>query len=630
MPRPNFKRVTFLCMQQLTNFPYIEEDFDALTNYELLCKVVEYLNEVIANENVQNESILELYNSFNDLKNYVDNYFDNLDVQEEINNKLDEMVEDGTLPTLIAQYIDNYLIVNVRNHGAVGDGETDDTTAINTAIQYAKTNNINKVFIPAGTYLVNGTIILTNKLNIYGAGKNQTQLLNGNDGITSIPMITTENYADLTEDIKYISLHDLNITSNGLRSVYDIVLHNISYSNIYNIYFDRLNIINNNATDLHGLLIERDTSCSIESVVNKIYNCQIRNGKIKLEYTTDNYIDKNEIWASNCQNCALELKRSFNNSITNNQFVGGFIYGCIYFAHDSNSPVNSGNKIVNNYFDGSYNTVNTTDAIHIATNIQDTLITNNLFYITKKNSIYVNDDYFIRRCIISNNIFQESNKLDNYYNDIYSINTSNEGNLISNNTFYNNNKTNKGYPINYVCTSSGSLSKSIISNNVVEYPSGYNTFTFNRNHIKLLNNSENLSYDGKCFITAQQTSSQAITSTSDLNITSTIKSNGTGITLSDNTFTIGSNSGITAVNVKANVLAYGTLNQNKEIRVLKNNNIYYINQFKPTTNNFNFELDTVVPVTSNDTIKLQIVAADDNTTTTVGSTSTNQVTISEI
>ena len=105
MPRPNFKKVTFLCMQQLTNFPYIEEDFDALTNYELLSKVVEYLNKVIANENEQNESILELYNSFNNLKNYVDNYFENLDVQDEINNKLDEMLEDGQLEQIIEQFL---------------------------------------------------------------------------------------------------------------------------------------------------------------------------------------------------------------------------------------------------------------------------------------------------------------------------------------------------------------------------------------------------------------------------------------------------------------------------------------------------------------------------------------------
>lgn len=47
----------------------------------------------------------ELNAAFTTLKNYVDNYFDNLDVQEEINNKLDDMAEAGTLQEIITQYI---------------------------------------------------------------------------------------------------------------------------------------------------------------------------------------------------------------------------------------------------------------------------------------------------------------------------------------------------------------------------------------------------------------------------------------------------------------------------------------------------------------------------------------------
>ena len=102
----NFKKLTYLCMQKLTNFPYIEEDFDALTNYELLSKVVEYLNEVIANSNEQNTAISSLYDAFTELQNYINNYFENLDVQEEINNKLDQMAADGSLTLLIKDYID--------------------------------------------------------------------------------------------------------------------------------------------------------------------------------------------------------------------------------------------------------------------------------------------------------------------------------------------------------------------------------------------------------------------------------------------------------------------------------------------------------------------------------------------
>ena len=121
MNKPTFKDLYYLCVQKLTNFPYIEENFDALTNYELLCKVVEELNKMITNMNTQNQSILALYNAFNTLKTYIDTYFENLDVQEEINNKLDEMSESGELTNLIKNYIDPYIeeqndeILNFKN-----------------------------------------------------------------------------------------------------------------------------------------------------------------------------------------------------------------------------------------------------------------------------------------------------------------------------------------------------------------------------------------------------------------------------------------------------------------------------------------------------------------------------------
>lgn len=47
---------------------------------------------------------------FIDLKDFVDDYFDNLDVQTEINNKLDEMAEDGTLADIISLYLNSIAI----------------------------------------------------------------------------------------------------------------------------------------------------------------------------------------------------------------------------------------------------------------------------------------------------------------------------------------------------------------------------------------------------------------------------------------------------------------------------------------------------------------------------------------
>ena len=103
---PNFKQLVLMNFQGLTNFPYIEEDFDALTNYGLLSKVVEYLNQVISNNNEQNDLMTGLYNAYVSLQNYINDYFDSLDVQEEINNKLDSMAQDGSLTALIKEYID--------------------------------------------------------------------------------------------------------------------------------------------------------------------------------------------------------------------------------------------------------------------------------------------------------------------------------------------------------------------------------------------------------------------------------------------------------------------------------------------------------------------------------------------
>lgn len=50
-------------------------------------------------------SFNNLEEAFKLLKEYVENYFDNLDVQEEINNKLDEMYESGELESLFDEYI---------------------------------------------------------------------------------------------------------------------------------------------------------------------------------------------------------------------------------------------------------------------------------------------------------------------------------------------------------------------------------------------------------------------------------------------------------------------------------------------------------------------------------------------
>lgn len=92
----NYKKLCPFKGWALENFPFIEADFDAITNYELLCKIIEYLNKTSSQ-----------FNDMIDNINYLNNWFNNLDVQDEINNKLDEMTEDGTLEQIIEQFINS-------------------------------------------------------------------------------------------------------------------------------------------------------------------------------------------------------------------------------------------------------------------------------------------------------------------------------------------------------------------------------------------------------------------------------------------------------------------------------------------------------------------------------------------
>ena len=80
---------------------------DSLSYYELLCKVVNYLNNVIEDMKDLSGDVTEIYKLFNNLKSYIDTYFDNLNIQNEINNKLDEMVTSGVLYNYFAQYFLN-------------------------------------------------------------------------------------------------------------------------------------------------------------------------------------------------------------------------------------------------------------------------------------------------------------------------------------------------------------------------------------------------------------------------------------------------------------------------------------------------------------------------------------------
>lgn len=109
------------------NIPMVFDD--SLSYYECLCALWKWLQtdviDVINNnatvtqkwreeltefEDDMTDKFDNLNDAFDTLKNWVETYFDNLDVQEEINNKLDDMAEQGVLADIISQYLNSIAI----------------------------------------------------------------------------------------------------------------------------------------------------------------------------------------------------------------------------------------------------------------------------------------------------------------------------------------------------------------------------------------------------------------------------------------------------------------------------------------------------------------------------------------
>lgn len=77
---------------------------DSLSYYELLCKVVDYLNKTMEDVETLHEDVTGLRSAYVKLQGYVNEYFGNLDVQKEIDKKLDELFSSGELDNLFILY----------------------------------------------------------------------------------------------------------------------------------------------------------------------------------------------------------------------------------------------------------------------------------------------------------------------------------------------------------------------------------------------------------------------------------------------------------------------------------------------------------------------------------------------
>lgn len=136
------------------------------TILEALINWVSQVDDMVDNQNALNKTVDDFRKELDD---FVEEFEPNL--QEKVIDTLYEWQQSGFLDVVIDQALqtqiddvsaqleqtmNNVRTVSVKNFGAVGDGITDDTDAIQATFDYAENNALN-VIIPSGTYIINSS-----------------------------------------------------------------------------------------------------------------------------------------------------------------------------------------------------------------------------------------------------------------------------------------------------------------------------------------------------------------------------------------------------------------------------------------------------------------------------------------
>lgn len=185
---------------------------DSLSYYELLNKVVHYLNNVISDVSATEQNVESLRTSFVELQNYVNQFFDNLDISGEVERKLDEMASDGSLDAIVRPII-----------------ESDISTIVPQQVENWLDENI-----------TSGTGVVDNSLSIFGAASDS--------GIvgTELNELSSESWNDFDLINTIRNNNTFDFTSDGiftgraqdLTTLYFIPMNSVSVGDSYRIYFE--------------------------------------------------------------------------------------------------------------------------------------------------------------------------------------------------------------------------------------------------------------------------------------------------------------------------------------------------------------------------------------------------------
>lgn len=440
--------------QLVVSFGGIPTDFkESMTYYELLAWLVQYLDtQVIPKTN-------EAITLFNQLKDYVEHYFDNLDVQEEIDNKLDRMAEDGTLYQSIIRYLTPQIGVSISGMGCNPDGETDNSELLQSII-----NQYDNIYVDTGTFYCASEIYIPSNKIIHGEGTLKgTFRLQGEIGDTinyeTIEVNKINTSHEFTPgDIIKVYFEDLEDTSDNHRQITEVTSSDgklannlLNYNNNYSIR--KLNTVNN--VIIRDITIEGNLYCTycsnviIENIKGKnfgkltqsgcygisILNCHLEfidDGRLSGQNGSSNLIYNNiKTLGGNTpsDNAAIKLNETFYSIVEN----------CNYGTPNKGdtSPTNGAYHAI--MIDGDYTEDNYPNNPSQFITVKNCFIAkgfNNAVWVTKSNNITL-DGIISTETGIQYNNTDNLKILNSKFLNLYSVNH-NSTNVLVKNCIFNN------------------------------------------------------------------------------------------------------------------------------------------------------------------------------------------------
>lgn len=304
--------------------------------------------------------------------------------------------------------------ISIKDFGAVGDGVTNDDSAFLLASTWLASGTGKRILIPAGVYILTSTFVIPNSSMVEGDGWASTIIkYSGEDS----PALARTNWEDINvTGGERITIRNLKIEDySPSRAVNWIVdFTNCRYVRLENLWIADPNYGVTVKTERYGVMLGRhpNGTYSGDAFVPVVWRCRFNQTFLHIN-TTDWYVSESELWG-NGRSYAFQMRAG--GSLTNNQLVGGDV--CAVLIHANGGAFLETIRILGNYFDGSYNDINSGAGIKVdtGTTIHNAIISNNTFWHQNNEGIKCDGTTF--RSIISDNVFDNCDSDDTGSSDM--------------------------------------------------------------------------------------------------------------------------------------------------------------------------------------------------------------------